>query len=128
MHGMNGAVVAEEAPTVPHESDLDLWSVRAHVARVGALPVARDLPQAALDLLLLAGRLADQYLEIVARDDAVDRRLEVRNGELDSLGFEIEACDDPIRERLLRERALYRGRRAAIVDALVEAADRLRRA
>ena len=127
MTGANGAVLHEVVPTpasAPASED-DLWSVKAHVSRVAALPVGRDLPQSALDALLMIGKLSDQYLELVARDDAVDKRLAIRNDELDMLGFVIEACDDPIRERLLRERALYRGRREKIVDALREFAARL---
>ena len=128
MVGANGAIVTDEvsARQPAPASEVDIWSVKAHVTRVAALPIGRDLPQSALDVLALVGQLADQYLEVVARDDAVDRRLEVRNGELDMLGFLIEQCDDPIRERLLRERALYRGRREAIVEKLTEAANLLR--
>jgi hypothetical protein len=128
MVGANGVLLHEVVPTLESAPapENDLWSVKAHVTRVSALPVGRDLPQSALDVLALAGTLSDQFLELVARDDAVDKRLEIRNGELDMLGFVIEEVDDPIRERLLRERALYRGRREAIVDALTATAERLR--
>jgi hypothetical protein len=128
MIGANGAILQGEVPAgqPAPAAEVDVWSVKAHVTRVAALPIGRDLPQSALDVLALVGQLADQYLEVVARDDAVDRRLEVRNRELDMLGFVIEQCDDPIRERLLRERALYRGRREAIVEKLTEAANLLR--
>jgi len=128
MVGVNGAILQDEvsAGQPAPAAEVDIWSVKAHVTRVTALPIGRDLPRSALDVLALVGQLADQYLEVVARDDAVDRRLEVRNRELDMLGFVIEQCDDPIRERLLRERALYRGRREAIVEKLTEAAHLLR--
>lgn len=128
MIGANGAVLHEVVPTLGSAPapESNLWSVKAHVSRVAALPVGRDLPQSALDVLELVGRLSDQFLELVARDDAVDKRLAIRNDELDMLGIVIEAEEDPIRERLLRERALYRGRRGAIVDALTATASRLR--
>ena len=52
MSGANGAVLHEVVPTLGSgpAAENDLWSVKAHVSRVAALPVGRDLPQAALDI------------------------------------------------------------------------------